>query len=241
MSGARPTAASSVPVAPGSAAQQSGLVKICGLRQPEDAVAAARGGADLIGFIFVPSRRQVTPEAARKAIAAARAAVPDRPVLAVGVFVDADAAAINQVARIAGLDLVQLHGNEPPAMLGLLDLPLVKVIRPLPGATGDEVAAVIRRYDGVANAPVRYQIEGYSPTASGGAGVQGDWSLAQSIAADWPVSLAGGLSPANVSEAIAITRPLAVDTSSGVERHGVKAPDLIAAFIGSARQAFAAL
>lgn len=219
----------------------SGLVKICGLREPEHAAAAAHGGADLLGFIFVPSRRQVTPELAGEMIASVRESVSGRGPLTVGVFVDADAAEINRVARIAGLDLIQLHGNEPPELLDALDRPVMKVMRPRPGTTSDEVDAYFRRYQAVANAPVLYLVEGYSPTAAGGAGVRADWTLAGQVAESWPVNLSGGLDPDNISDAIQSVWPRAVDVSSGVERDGVKDPEMIAAFVTRAKQAFASL
>ena len=93
------------------------VIKIDGLREPEHAAAAVGAGADLIGFIFAPARRQVTAEAARVCIAAARAEHPTRPVLAVGVFVNATAAEISAVARGSGIDVVQLHGDEAPELL----------------------------------------------------------------------------------------------------------------------------
>ncbi len=219
----------------------SGLVKICGLRQPEHAVAAALTGADLLGFIFAPSRRQVTPEVAGAAIAAARRAVPVGGPLAVGVFVDADAAEINRAALIAGLDMIQLHGDEPPELLGALERPVMKVVRPRSGMTLEEVDAYFRRYETVANAPVLYMVEGYSPTAAGGTGARADWSLARELAANWPVNLAGGLDPDNVGKAIRAVRSRVVDVSSGIERDGVKDPNLIAAFITDAKQAFGSL
>lgn len=215
------------------------LIKICGLRETDHAVAAARAGADLLGFIFAPARRQVTPEAAGEAIAAARAAAPDRMLLAVGVFVDATAEEINRTARIAGLDLAQLHGDEPPALLGDLEIPVFKGVRPRSGTTVEDVDADLRRYDSAGNAPVLYHLEGYSAAGAGGVGAQADWSLAREVAAHWPVILAGGLNPDNVGDAIQTVRPRAVDVSSGVERDGVKDVDLIAAFIANARQAFA--
>lgn len=224
-----------------SASIGSELIKICGLRETAHAVAAARAGADMLGFIFAPARRQVTAETAAEAIAAARSAVPDGSLLAVGVFVDAPATEINRVARIAGLDLVQLHGEEPPELLGELEIPVFKGVRPQPGTTIDQVDAGLRRYQPVTNAPVLYHLEGYSAAGAGGVGARADWSLSRDVAATWPVMLAGGLNPDNVGEAIQAVRPRAVDVSSGVERDGVKDPDLIVAFIENARRAYAVL
>jgi phosphoribosylanthranilate isomerase len=219
----------------------AGLVKICGLREPEHAVAAVRAGADLLGFIFAPARRQVTPVQAAEAIAAARSAAGDRQVLAVGVFVDAGAATIDEVVRVAGLDLVQLHGEEPAELLPDLGYPVIKAMRPPPGTPVSDIEARLEQYAAVANAPVLYLMEGFSPAAAGGAGVRADWTLARQLAAAWPVSLAGGLDPENVELAVGTVRPAAVDVSSGVESDGMKDSTKIAAFVCAARRAFECL
>src|SRR5215213_2663127 len=86
---------------------RGGVVKICGLREPEHAAAAIAAGADLIGFIFAPARRQITATTARACIAAARKAAPNRTVLAVGVFVDALPAEMKRIAGESGIDIIQ--------------------------------------------------------------------------------------------------------------------------------------
>ncbi|MBW3634647.1 MAG: phosphoribosylanthranilate isomerase, partial [Chloroflexi bacterium] len=88
------------------------MVKICGLREPEHAAAAARAGADLIGFIFAPARRQVTAAVARSCIAAAREATAGRTLLAVGVFVDSLPDEIAGIAEHAGLDAGQVKQKQ---------------------------------------------------------------------------------------------------------------------------------
>ncbi len=216
----------------------TGFVKICGLQEPEHARAAVANGADLIGFIFAPSRRQVSSAQAAVCIQAAREAT-DRPFLAAGVFVNAPADTINQIAVEAGIDLVQLHGDEPPSLVEALSLPVVKALRPTPGASPDEVRSAIAMYFRIARPPVAFLIDGYHPTLPGGGGVRADWSLAAELVTDAPIVLAGGLDPANVAEAIFTVRPAGVDVSSGVESHGVKDPGKIAAFIRAARAAFA--
>jgi len=216
-----------------------GLVKICGLRQSEHAVAAALAGADLLGFIFADARRRVTPETARDCIAAARAASPDRVLLAVGVFVDATADEMNAVAACAGLDLIQIHGAPPPDLFASLARPALQVLR-----TGEgTVAEVERRIASHAIDPCRplaYLVDGYAPHAHGGAGVRADWATAAHLAQTVPLILAGGLGPTNVADAIATVRPRGVDVSSGVETDGVKDPAKIAAFVAAAKRAFGA-
>jgi phosphoribosylanthranilate isomerase len=215
------------------------LVKICGLREPAHAAAAAEAGADLIGFIFAPARRQVTATAARACIEAARCAAPYRPMLAVGVFVDATATEIMAVADEAGLDVAQLHGEEEPQFVAALPLPTIKALRPLPRSRVEEAIADIERHTSVARPPVGFLIDGYTPGALGGAGEQADWHLAARVNAARPILLAGGLSPENVGAAIRHVSPLGVDVSSGVEIDGAKDETRIEAFIREARAAFA--
>lgn len=219
-------------------ARATGLVKICGLREPVHARAAAAAGANLLGFVFAPARRRITAETARACIAAARDAAPERRIAAVGVFVDASAAEMNATAQTAGLDLLQLHGDEAPALLARLHRPVVKAIRPPHGTPVHDALDLIRPYQGVANAPVAYLLDGHSPGAAGGTGVRADWHLAAELAGHFPLVLAGGLDPTNVADAIAIAAPIAVDVSSGVETDGIKDATKIAAFVDAARQAF---
>ncbi len=215
-----------------------GAVKICGLREPIHAEAAARSGADLLGFIFAPSRRQITPDQAAECIAAARQAA-GRPILTVGVFVDAPVETMNQAAEVAGLDLLQLHGDEPPDILPDLSRLVIKAFRPAPGTSIDDLRSTLDRYLQSDRSPVAFLIDGYHPTLHGGGGVRADWTLASEIASRYDVILAGGLDPDNVAEAIQTVAPRGVDVSSGVEREGRKEPGLIARFITAAKAAFA--
>jgi phosphoribosylanthranilate isomerase len=214
------------------------LVKICGLREPAHAAVAAAAGADLIGFIFAPARRQVTARTARMAIEVARQAAADREMAAVGVFVDADAALISAVALEATLDIVQLHGQEPAEMLADLPIPAIKVLRPRPGESRDDLLATIDRYASAAVAPAAFMVEGYSETGAGGTGTLADWTLAADLARQRPFILSGGLDAGNVTRAISLVRPAGVDVSSGVEVDGAKDPDLIRRFVTASRREF---
>ena len=214
------------------------IVKIDGLREPEHAAAAAAAGADLIGFIFAPARRQVTAAVARSCIAAARAASPERPVLAVGVFVDASPSEMARVARETGVDALQLHGAEPPESLRHLPVPALKALRPRPGTKAGQVMAEIDRYHSSLQPPLGILVDGYSEEFAGGTGARADWRLAAEIGATVPIILAGGLDPDNVGAAIRQVHPLGVDVSSGVEIDGVKDSSRIEAFIRAARKAF---
>ena len=217
---------------------RGGLVKICGLREPDHAAAAARAGADLIGFIFAPARRQVTTSVARSCVAAAREAALGRPLVAVGVFIDASPSEIAGIVKDAGLDAVQLHGAEPPEIIESLPVPVIKALRPQTKSTSDTVLSEINRYQSAAAPPVGILVDGYSDQAFGGTGARADWTLAAEVCAESPILLAGGLDPENVSGAIQRVRPRGVDVSSGVEVDGAKDPELIAQFIRAARAAF---
>ena len=214
------------------------IVKIDGLREPEHAAAAAAAGADFIGFIFAPARRQVTAAVARSCIAAARAAAPERPVLAVGVFVDASPLEMARIARETGIDALQLHGAEPPESLRHLPVPALKALRPRPGTKAAHLMAEISRYRSAPLPPLGIVVDGYAEESAGGTGARADWRLAAEIGATFPIILAGGLDPDNVGAAIRQVRPLGVDVSSGVEIDGVKDASRIEAFIRAARTAF---
>ena len=222
----------------GQAFARGNLIKICGLREPEHAAAAAEFGADLLGFIFAPARRQVTVEAARRCIEAARSAAGARPIVAVGVFVDAPASEIERAAAGAGLDAVQLHGSEDPSFVEALGVPATKVLRPRGGVEAAAVIAEIDAFRSSRRPPAGFLIDGYADGASGGTGARADWDVAAEVAAARPVMLAGGLEPENVAAAIRRVRPIGVDVSSGVETDGVKDVARIDAFIRAARQAF---
>ena len=223
---------------PAPIALGEGLVKICGLRRPEHAVAAVEAGADLLGFVFAESKRRVTPAEAAVCVAAARRAV-DRPVLAVGVFVDGPDDEIARAVDVVGLDLVQLHGRTTVSGSAGGAWSIIRALRVEPGATTADVVERTRREGEQGMPPVAWFIDGYHPAAHGGTGTRADWSVAAAIAVEAPLVLAGGLTPENVPEAIRRVRPLGVDVSSGVERAGEKDPALIRAFVRAARQAFA--
>jgi len=217
-----------------------GLVKICGLREPEHAEAAAGAGADLLGFIFAPTRRQVTAEQARACIAAARKAAAPREVRTVGVFVEATPAEVNSIVESVGVDLVQLHGHPDRRVLGQLLAPAVVVIRLSPGSRYGEARRVVDRYSQGSSPPVAFLVDGYDPDSHGGTGKRADWELAAALADLCPLVLAGGLTSENVGEAVRAVRPRAVDVSSGVESNGVKDSAKIEAFVREAKAAFGA-
>jgi phosphoribosylanthranilate isomerase len=200
-------------------------VKICGVTRLEDALAAARLGADALCFNLWPgSKRYLPPAAAREIV---RALPPF--VTTVGVLVDPSEEEALSAAAVSGVRVLQLHGDEPPEACARLPLPVVKGLR----VAGPEALEALPRYPGVA----AFLLDAASP-GYGGSGRTFDWSIARAAAARATVILAGGLTPANVGDAVRAVRPYAVDVASGVESSpGVKAPDLMARFIAAARGA----
>ena len=213
------------------------LVKICGLRTVEHALAATAAGAAMLGLVFAPSRRQVTPEQAA-AIVAAVVATPHPAPHRVGLFVNTAPALINTLAAQVGLDYVQLSGDEPVAYAELLTLPIIKAIR-MDGSAHEAAwirLACAEQQSGGQRAVILL-VDAHVPGRYGGTGVVADWGRAAELAARAPTMLAGGLTPANVAAAIAAVRPLGVDVSSGVEQNGQQDPAKIKAFVGAARAA----
>ena len=218
-------------------------VKICGLRESDHALAAAEAGADLVGFVFAASKRQVTPGEARTLVRALRAARGAAAPLTVALFVNEAPEQVAAVVRECGLDLVQLCGDEPadPAALVTIGCPVIRILR----AAEEEADALVARWQTAATAADALAGPARGPWGSrlligldaqhaglyGGSGDLADWAMAARLAARGPVMLAGGLGPANVAAAIAAVRPWAVDVSSGVETAGTKDPALIADFI----------
>lgn len=201
-------------------------VKICGITRVEDAVAAARLGADAIGLMFYPeSPRAVSADQARRIV---RALPPF--VAAVGVFVDPAPEEVRAALAAVPLHLVQFHGDETPEFCAQFAVDYLKAVRVRPGLDLIQYAA---RHAGAKALLLDAFVQG----AHGGTGQTFDWSLIPG-ALPLPVVLSGGLDPGNVAEAVRRVRPWAVDVSSGVEAaRGVKDPQKIAAFIQGARSA----
>ncbi|MFD0049162.1 N-(5'-phosphoribosyl)anthranilate isomerase [Actinomycetes bacterium NPDC127524] len=194
-------------------------VKICGIRTLEAAEAAVSAGADYLGFIFAEGKRHISPLDAGRIITKI-----DGRVKKVGVFMNQPYEEIVMTCNLAGLDYVQLHGDETAEFAGSLPLPVIKAI-PLNSHY---------HFGGISGYPAnRFLLDRPKSAAKGTL----DWK--RLTGSDFPLSelfLAGGLTPENVEEAIMAVRPYAVDVSSGVETDGVKDIRKIKAFIRNAKK-----
>ncbi len=199
-------------------------IKICGLTRVADVVAAVESGADLVGLMFHPaSPRAVTLERA----AEISRALP-REVMRVGVFVNPEAEAVTQAIAACGLTMLQFHGEESPEFCLQFGLMSMKAFRVRDAAS----LAELPRFPTAA-----WLLDAWSPAAHGGTGERFNWDLAvRARELGRPIFLAGGLTPANVADAVRQVRPFGVDVSSGVESApGLKDAAKMRAFIAAAK------
>ena len=214
-------------------------VKICGVRRFEDALVAAQAGADYFGMVFVPGRRRrVEPEAARVITDGMRAIGPDAP-KSVGLFGDQPLDEVLDTIATAGLDYVQLCGEESLDFCRVV-LDQVGVIKVLHVSDEDHTGAVAEladRIDMFTSAGCTVTLDSQVVGLHGGTGQSFDWRIAAQLADEGRrFLLAGGLTPDNVAEAVAVVHPWGVDVSSGVETDGVKDPAKIRQFVANARE-----
>lgn len=199
-------------------------VKICGITRIEDALTAVSLGANAIGLIFwSQSARYVAPAKAREIIAALPPFIS-----AVGVYVNPDMEWVKETSSMAGLNLLQFHGDESPDFCRKFSLPYIKAVRV---RAGIDLLQYATRYTGARGLLLDTYVKG----EPGGTGHVFDWCL---IPRDLPLPLilSGGLHAANVTEAIRQAHPWAVDVSSGVEAaKGIKDAEKIAAFMQGVR------
>lgn len=197
-------------------------VKICGIRDIETALGAIESGADAIGFVFAESKRKIDPEAAAEIIRC----LP-KDILKVGVFVNETKENIEEIVKVSGINVIQLHGDEASEFCKGFSVPVIKALSV--GLPED----LLRLHD--------YSCEYClldSPKGKyrGGNGVSFDWSILDgNILKDKKIILAGGLNPENVAEGIKAANPYMVDVSSGVETNGQKDPKKIQRFIHEAK------
>lgn len=214
------------------------LIKICGLSTPETLEAALAAGADMIGLNFHPkSPRYVTLARARDLAAIARGKTQ-----IVALVVDWSEQQAAELTEALNPDWLQFHGRETPEQTAALRR---AARRPVMKALGIATAEDLKAVSGYRDAADLILLDAKPPKDAafpGGHGKPFDWSLLTSLDPSQRFMLSGGLDPANVAEAIGITRPAGVDVSSGVESApGVKDPVRIAEFIAAARKAAAAL
>lgn len=197
-------------------------VKICGITTQEAADAVVQSEADFIGFVFTPSKRQITPAKAQTIAASIPSFVKK-----VGVFVNTSIENVEKIAEQAGLDFIQLHGDETPEYAKQLNYPVIKAFSVKP----ENIAAIT-------NYPCSYYLlDSPIGPGRGGNGTTFDWELLQKIDVDPDkILLAGGLKSENIREAIQSAKPAGVDVSSGVETNGQKDVEKIKQFIKHAKR-----
>lgn len=244
-------------------------VKICGNRTPDDVLAAAEAGADLVGIMFAESRRRVDVQEAQAMVRALGGPLSQQEIFApppslvhgreelepwfrhgaqvltsylgmkhpltVGVFADQPVEEVNEIAEEAGVDLVQLSGDESWEDCLLVAKQVIQVLHVGPVDTPADPLSEVRPGFAVA-----LMLDSAHGQYRGGSGQVFDWDVASRMAARLPIFLAGGLTPINVTEAIVRVRPWAVDVSSGTETDGRKDYAKVRAFVQAVRAADAA-
>jgi phosphoribosylanthranilate isomerase len=193
-------------------------IKICGITTIEDARLALDLGAHALGFVFAAGPRRVTPPAVRRIIHQAASSAT-----MAGVFVNEHPEIIQQIATYCRLDVVQLHGDESREFLEALPVPAIKAFRVKNNRLPDQIRKFGRDC---------FVLDSYDRHARGGTGKRFNWEIARQATALGKVILSGGLTPANITEALCVARPFAVDVSSGVEQQpGRKDPEKLERFI----------
>jgi phosphoribosylanthranilate isomerase len=201
-------------------------IKICGITNEEDGLAAAKFGADALGFVFAPSPRRISVERAREIIK-----VLPPLVQTVGVFVNEDPEKVLSTAAACGLDILQFHGDESATYCSSFDRRVIKAVRLQSRDDLDNLSKYVKVVDALL-------LDTYVPNKLGGTGITFDWKLAVEARRYGKIILAGGLNPENVAAAISMVKPYAVDASSGLEQSpGAKDHEKMAQFMREAIQA----
>ncbi|MFC1908019.1 phosphoribosylanthranilate isomerase [Chloroflexota bacterium] len=210
-------------------------VKICGLSEVEHALAAGKAGADYLGLVFAPSRRQVTPARASQIVETISYLRP-RPAV-VGVFVNSAVREVNHIASHCHLDWVQLSGDETWQYCKELELPIIKVIHVSTSKTIREILVEIESgYQLSLKHNLICLLDSQAKNTYGGTGQTFNWRLAEEISARFPVIIAGGLTQTNVGQLVKKVQPWGVDVSTGVETNDRKDPLKIKTFIQTVRR-----
>ncbi len=198
-------------------------VKICGLRDAQNAQAATLSGADFVGFNFVDGvRRQLEPMIGATIISAFRNSLSEDSMpgpRVVGLFRNQPVEFVNRVVRMAALDMVQLCGDEDDDYYAQMERPILKQLRVRSETSAEDIDAEVKAHLAAGRMVV---LDAYDPNTPGGTGKVFEWSKAANVAPLEGVLLAGGLTPDNVSDAIRELGAWGVDVSSGVETDGDK-------------------
>jgi phosphoribosylanthranilate isomerase len=199
-------------------------VKICGITNINDAMAAVEFGADALGFVFFQgSPRYISPDAAAEIIRK----LPSFATT-IGVFVDEKPSQIEKTTALTGIDVIQLHGDEPPEAC-TFSRRIIKAIRVKSLASLDPLV----HYQDKVSA---FLLDSFSPNSFGGTGQKFNWDIATYAKQFGKIILSGGLTPDNIIEAVKQVGPYGVDVSSGVEAaKGIKDADKVAAFVAAVR------
>jgi len=211
-------------------------IKICGLSKIQHALAAAKAGADFLGLVFAPSRRQVSIEKALPIAKEAHALSPH--LIVVGVFANSTADEVNRTADYCNLDWIQLSGDETWDYCQQIERPIIKTVHVSSTKTVEGIVSEIAmgyrllpRHDFVC------LVDSKVEDTYGGTGQAFDWKLAKEVSARFSVIIAGGLTPANVRQLVEEVQPWGVDVSTGVESNGQKDTAKIKKFIQAVRTA----
>lgn len=197
------------------------LVKICGIKTVEAAHVAMQAGADFIGFVFAPSKRRISPEEARIIARTLPSSMKK-----VGVFVNESTEEMKRIAQLVGLNVIQLHGGEPPKVIEQLPYKVIKAF-PINKLKKQMIKLYNCDYYLIDSPP--------SDKYQGGSGKTFDWNNINELVSKEKIMLAGGLTPENVNNAIRTAKPIGVDVSSGVETNGEKDHSKIKQFILNAK------
>ena len=210
-------------------------VKICGITDKANALAAVEAGADFIGLVFAPSKRRISPAQAREIADAVKKSSTVTKL--VGVFVNAPVFQVNEIADFCALDVIQLSGNESWEDCRKIVNPVVKAVRVDRQSSQDICAELSAASRLLAGRRFVTLLDSRVEGTYGGTGKTFDWDLAQEVAKKFSVIVAGGLDPKNVASLIKRVAPWGVDVSSGVETGGIKDIAKMKAFIEAVRKA----
>lgn len=198
-------------------------IKICGITNFEDAKMVVDMGADAIGFIFVPSKRMVTPQLARSIIE-----ILPPFITTVGVFMDTPLNRVNEIVKYTKIDVAQLHGDETQEYCNLIEC--ARIIKRINIDGHTNLYGLVRHMK-------QYKVSGFLFDPGKGSGKEFDWKKIKGIG-DYANNLiiAGGLTPQNVNQAIKIIKPYGVDVCTGVEKTpGKKDPVKLKLFINEVK------